>query len=354
MKKYSSIEEVQAYFENPAIDQSKLKKLILGLDSLLDDRESKLYFEEKESFVIGSLVDAMLTHEKEDFEKLYYASTIASKPSDALMSIVNMVYDNVSHGRSFPVTGNLSDCERQIIDSLEYHNYQPKWTMPVKVAKILELSPYFDDLKASFGKQVISLEEANLSKAISESLMTIPIVKAAINDSLGADYEIYFQYPVYFEYMGIKSKGLIDIFIVDRKHKTAWIIDVKTTAMKTLSFFDSIMKYRYDLQLAFYRRGVQTVFGEDWIVHCMFVVESTTRLGTPLQYSCSLPLLHQAEIGRDAIAVDGVTIKRELKGFKQLMKEYLYYQKSGFQRDILFEKQSAGRFIIGPEGIIEP
>lgn len=354
MKKYSSIEEVQAYYENPAIDQSKLKKLILGLDSLLDDRESKLYFEEKESFVIGSLVDAILTHEEADFKKLYYASTIASKPSDALMSIVNMVYDNVSHGRAFPVTGNLSDCERQIIDSLEYHNYQPKWTMPVKVAKILELSPYFEDLKASFGKQVISLEEANLSKAISESLMTIPLIKAAVNDSFGLGYEIFFQYPVYFEYMGVKCKGLIDILIVDRAHATAWIIDVKTTAMKTLNFFDSVMKYRYDIQLGFYKKGIKTVFGEISQVSCLFAVESTTRLGTPLQYLCNLELLLQAEMGRKEIIVDGVVIKKELKGFKQLMEEYIYYEKSGFQRDILFEKYKNGKFILGVKGIVIP
>lgn len=354
MKKYSSIEEVQAYYENPAIDQSKLKKLLLGLDTLLDERESKLYFEEKESFVIGSLVDTMLTHEEDDFKKLYHASTITSKSSDTLVSIVNQVFDmRMAEGGVKPEQ-KLADFEREIMDAIEYHNYSPKWSMPVKVQKVLAVSEYFEDLKASQGKQIISQEELGLSKAITGSLATIPLIKAAISDSFGPGYEIYFQYAVYFEYLGMKSKGLIDILIVDRAHKTAWIIDVKTTAMKTLNFFDSIMKFRYDIQLGFYKKGIKAVFGEDWTIHCLFAVESTTRLGTPLQYYCDESLLIQAEHGRAEVVVEGCVIRKKLKGFKQLMEEYIYYEKTGFQKDILFEKQDAGRFIIGPEGIIEP
>ena len=41
---YSSLETIQAYFEKPDLDQSHLKRLLLGPRAFLDEREKKLYF----------------------------------------------------------------------------------------------------------------------------------------------------------------------------------------------------------------------------------------------------------------------------------------------------------------------
>ena len=48
---YSSLETIQAYFEDDSLDQSSLKKLLLGPANFINEKERKLYFEESESLV---------------------------------------------------------------------------------------------------------------------------------------------------------------------------------------------------------------------------------------------------------------------------------------------------------------
>ena len=361
MKKYSSIEEIQEYFERPDIDQSKLKRLILGLDALMDERESKLYFEEKESLIIGSVVDCLMTNQEGDFEKRYHISTLVSKPSDSIKSVVNQVYDysRISMEDSLEAWKKLPLAYHNslIVAAIEQQGYQNNWKMDTRVNKILEQSDYFDDLKEATGKQVLSLEEYSLAQQIVDSLGNLGIIKLCkeADSKASEDYEVYYQYPIYFTYQGEACKGLIDILVVDRKSGKYYIIDVKTTFGRTLDFFSSVMKYRYDIQLAFYREAVSIAFGVPFDkIGCLFAVESTSRLGTPLVYNCSQSLLNQGAYGRKAVVVDGVTIKKEIKGYSQLMELYSYYMQTGFnQEKVIAEAKNPNYLTLDINGIME-
>ena len=78
---------INDYYNSGRISQSKLKLLLLGPKKFVERRDSSLYFEEKESLIIGSAVDCLLT-QSEEFEKDYYISSLEEKPSDIIKSIL--------------------------------------------------------------------------------------------------------------------------------------------------------------------------------------------------------------------------------------------------------------------------
>lgn len=363
MKHYSSLEEIKAYFERPEVDQSRLKRLILGLEGFLDDRESKLYFEEKESFIIGSLVDCKITNREEDFDKQYHISTLIEKPSDTLKSIINYVYDKsleLSTDEETWKNSQLSDYRDLILESINLHNYQPTYKEQTKIDKVVACSAYFNDLQLSAGKQVVSLEEYSVAETVSQSLVTIPIIEGCIRDYPESsvefnEFDVYFQLPIYFTYKGVKCKALLDILIVDKVNNEYWIIDLKTMAGRTSDFFNSVMKYRYDIQISFYREAVMSKFGiGKEKTTCLFAVESTIRPGTPIAFACNEALLTQGEMGRGPIALGDVVLRQEIKGFSQLIDTYLYHESKGFVEDKIAEvAREKGLLTLGVNGIVE-
>lgn len=352
MKHYSKIEDIEEYFQSSDIDQSKLKRAGLGLNALLDDRESKLYFEEKESLLIGSLVDCFITHTEEDFEKLYYVSSLVSKPTDSMKSIITWVFD-----RSLELVEDLEewfkmelkDFPELILQAFTEHAYQERWTTSTKIDNTVKFSEYFNELKNARGKTVLSLEEYTLAKQIQESLNSLKILNAP------EDFEVYYQLPIYFMYKNKKSKALLDILIVDKKNKSLWVIDIKTTARGTLDFPFAVSKYRYDIQISYYLKAVKSIEEyTDYKMDCMFVVESTTHLGNPLVFLCTEDLLKEGEFGREPIYIGDTLIKQRVLGFSQLMDKYKYYESTGFTQEKeteIFNKQ--GYLILGKEGIEE-
>lgn len=354
---YSTKQQIQDYFDNPALDQSMLKRLLAGPSTMFDEREQKLYFEEKDNIVIGSLVDALATHKPGTLEEEYYISTLDSKPSDTLMSIVKQIFDaNLNEMLSlYPEEDlnehlkdiNLSNLTGLIEESIIAHNYQPGWKMETKVNKILEQELYFEELKNGYGKNLISYGEYSLGLTIFESLRNLSFLRdllsddSAVNPGLRDGGDIYFQYPMYFTYKGVECKGLIDILYINKKTGKAIIFDIKTTAYRTLEFFSSVMKFRYDIQLGFYRKALMTLFPEITDCKTVLLVESTNPqyIGNPVAYLLKPELLEQAEFGSKPIEVEGRIIKKGVTGFSTLMDNYLYYLEHGFDKErILVER----------------
>ncbi len=61
------LERVQQYFNSSEISQSQLKALLNGVGAFHTiKKEGELYYEEKESLIIGSAVDCILTERNKD------------------------------------------------------------------------------------------------------------------------------------------------------------------------------------------------------------------------------------------------------------------------------------------------
>jgi hypothetical protein len=147
------------------------------------------------------------------------------------------------------------------------------------------------------------------------------------------NYDVYLQYPIYFEIEGIECKALPDMIIIYKKSNTVQIIDLKTTSETTTNFIRSIRKYRYDIQLAWYslavfgkqspfRTEIEGVKNKEYL----FLVETTlpTEIGNPAIYSLSQHCIQLA------ISGDYECGKVTRPGILQLLSDYKYYKENGF------------------------
>jgi hypothetical protein len=242
-------EEIDEYFGSGRLNQSKLKNIIKGV-SYLEKDEKKLYYEEKGHFIIGSAVDTILSQGDLAFERQYHPSLV-KKPSDAIKSIVQWVFDNYE----VPGVQELQYLERYILDACDYHAYQKNWKEETRINKIiLEGSSYFSDLIQSKGKQVISKIENDIIDNIVMSFRSHKFTAEYFKDE--KDVDIFYQVPIYFTYMGEDCKALLDMIIIDRYNEVIYPIDFKTTGGNVLSFPGAVKSLRYDIQAAFYTEAL--------------------------------------------------------------------------------------------------
>ena len=342
----------QEYRAHPAISQSQLK-LLLGPDPSLFNtvREPELYFEEKKHFIIGDAVDCQLTKSVEEFNNKFHISNLQNKPSDTIKSIVNQVYDHVKeiHGREVQTIDRYSNA---ILDSCNDHNYQPNWKTETRIAKVVEAWEYWEDLKQAEGKVVLSTEENNLISQIVMSIRTNPITAPYFKED--KDVEIRYQVAITFTLLEVECKALLDMIIIDHNKKTVQPIDIKTMGDQTLYFPKSLRQRRYDIQAAFYTRALlsRVEFQDYEILPFKFIVESTTKPGNPLVFTCNDELLSIGRVGREEyLYPESGLLVPEIKGFHQLIEDYKWYVENGFEekREVV---EAQGELEIDWNGII--
>ena len=198
-------------------------------------------------------------------------------------------------------------------------------------------------IRVSTHSYIVSSEEITLARYIAESMLSKKNVLRFIKDfnsPLFEDWEIHYQKPLYFKYKDIDCKALPDILLINNQDKLISIIDIKTTALKTLDFYQAVSKYRYDIQLAFYKLALETLF-PGYFINAKFIVDSTTQPGNPIKLEVTDNLLKQGKQGRESIFIQDTIIKRKLKGFDELIDDYKFYMSRGFETDrIIVEKEN--------------
>lgn len=342
-----------SYFEHPAISQSQLKCLLIHPRAWTNQRESELYFEEKKHFVIGSAVDYYLTQPDKEFSEKYHISSLQNKPSDTIKSVINQLFDTITEQFDIKDIGNItySGYKLLILQCCDAHEYQMNWKEQTRINKICEHYEYWEDLKQAYGKTVISQEESDLIDKIVMSLRTHETTSKYFNKA-----EIKYQVPIYFDYLDVQCKALLDMVIFDRKNKTIQPIDIKTMGDYTLNFPKSLRKRRYDIQAAFYTEALKWLYPDYKILPFKFIVESTIEPGQPLVFTCNSSLLEMGKNGRaEKHLVDdlGEVYQRlqEIKGFTQLLKLYKYYSTNGFELDQV-SKENNSELTLDWSGII--
>jgi len=352
-------EEIDKYFESDAVSRSDLVSLLGGLDNFLAEKkkeEESTIYKEKRGIILGSAVDTILTGEEDAFSKKYYISQLDNKPSDVEMNIVRMVFDLVSEEENFnPETcPPLANHEWAIQEAIEYFNWQANWKLPTRIHKIIEKgSEYFMDLIKAFGKQVLSQEEFFIVNDVVNSLRTNPRTKEYFDRQSYAraeNIDVYYQLPIYFTFRGLECKVLLDMVFVYKNPKTGLIesikpVDLKTMSGNTIDFPSHLRRFRYDIQSSFYTFALTKrfqVFEKDIELRPFeFVVESVTNIGNPLVFKVSKNLSEIGRYGRKEMrsidlnpkAVDNVFLSKEIKGFEQLLEDYLYYSNTGWKEE---------------------
>jgi hypothetical protein len=265
----TSPDKIAKYFQSEGISQSKLKLVSKGVDFYLANKEklaeSDKYFDEPaEHFIIGSAVDCKVTEGDEVFNQKYKTSTLTSKPSDTLISIMRYVFDKII-ASDIPVNVNgivtidattvfpLTSYSNYIIEACEVEKYQPRWGADAKINAVTkDTGEYWNEMIASVGKQILTLEQFNLVQRIAASFEVL-LSQYIVNENV----DIFFQFPLY-NYLSsncennIDCKGLADIIIIDHSYRTIKIIDLKTMGDSVINFLTQLRRRRYDIQISFY------------------------------------------------------------------------------------------------------
>jgi hypothetical protein len=331
------------YYQNPALSQSKLKLLLTNPTLFETVREPEMFYEEKKHFVVGSAVDCLLTT-PDIFDETYHISDVHSKPSDTIKSILNQVYSCVNEDEEILTIDQYHDLIIQFCDS---HEYSMAWKNATRFNKVCEGYEYFEDLKSSKGKQVLSVDEKTLIDSIVMSIKSNEVTGAYLQEVKGLHK--HYQLPLYFEYEGEDCKALLDLVIFDHDSKIIEPIDFKTLGDYVLNFPKAMRQRRYDIQAAFYTEALKAKYPDYTILPFKFIVESTINPGTPLVFTCHPQLLRIGKVGRPAgytevKHLDGTSYSlrvQEIKGFHQLIELYKYYTSNGFELDqVIREKNS--------------
>lgn len=342
----STVQEINDYISSPALNQSKLKLLIVGADAFKEVKEPDLFFEEKEHFVIGKAVDDFITMGEEHFNQSYYISS-NSKPSALIMSIVQQVFQSRSNDDWF---------EQDLDPAIDAHSYQPNWKPETRIKKVSEEGEqYWSELVQSEGKQVLSVEQDMKVKQITTQLLTHSNTR---NLFISEDkIDIYYQLPIYFELEGISCKALLDMVVIDHNAEDIFIYDIKTIGDYTKNFDKQCLKRRYDIQASWYMEAVMqwmdSKFPNYFLNPPAFIVASTTKDCSPLQYVVDIDFLNVGKRGMSLIyeyelANENRIKSNKIKGWQELLSDYKWYNEFGWEEDKEVV-ESGGTFIIGSD-----
>lgn len=341
-----SKEEIEEYRNSSAINQSKLKLLLVSVDTFKEVKEPEMFFEEKEHFVIGKGVDDFITMGQDYFDQEYYLSN-NSKPSATVMSIVQQVFQSRSSDDWF---------EQDLLSAIDAHAYQPNWKPETKIKKVSEEGEqYWLELIQSEGKNVLSIEQYTKIQSIVNQLLEHPHTKLIFQEENNVDF--YYQLPIYFEEEGLQCKALLDLVIVNHNTQAITPYDIKTIGDYTKFFDYQCKKRRYDIQAAFYFEAISEWrdrnFPEYDLYPFSFIVASTTKQCPPLEFVTDIEFLNVGKYGYEAVTLYNVG-EEELetgtivKGFTQLLDEYKWYEENGWDVDKeIFD--AAGVFYLGSD-----
>jgi len=357
--------EIDKYFDSDAQSQSQLKKLLGGIGPYLasKEEEKKMFYEEKGHFIIGSAVDMLLTGEENEFKKKYHVSELIKKPSDVEMSIINWVFDDVvklSDGKPIlELSAYPGSLEASIIEH-EWYGGKPgeKRTQGL----IEKANEYFEDLKKSLGKQILTATESKLINDIVFSLKSNSRTEKFFNRKQiekTPNITVYYQLPIYFYYRDIYCKALLDILVVVTDDSGNIIsvqpFDLKTMNGSTLKFMSSLKSFRYDIQASWYVTALlsnnssfelEGKITKDILKPFTFIVESNSYPGQPLLYELDNNVITIGQIGIKELkvkpSIDGqeYVVIRGTVGFEDLLDIYDYQNENEWKEEEIITKNN--------------
>lgn len=306
--------QLESYKTMEGVTQSYLKTFINPLQPIREVEAEELYYEEKKHFIIGDLVDMLITRDISDVYEDYFIDTLEKKPSKRLMSIAHRVYD------ADPYL-SLEDSDNNILIACKEQDYLQTWGEEAILNHIKKgiVCNYHEALILSNDKITVSREEFELSQIIAENIKGGEYTKKyfIINEEENKDIE--YQKIVQFTWKETLIKGLLDMVIFDHDNMTIQPIDIKTIGAAVLEFRNRVNR-RYDIQAATYSQGLKENYPKYEILPFKFIVESTKRPGIPLVFTMTPEATH--------IALHGDK-KRDIKGLFQLISDYKYHSKLG-------------------------
>ncbi len=288
------------------ISYSFLQKLELG-PQYINVRE-----EEQDYFVIGSLVDALLTEPDKIDEKFCFY--LDEKISPSVKKIVD---------RLFLRKKNLTEAD--ILEVAKDMKYGDGWKPETVIRKVKEDGEaYLKFLDECRKKTVVTRMYYDIAHKVVASLKDDPFTREELK-SYYKDVEVLTQMRIDWNYSNIPATSRLDYLFIDHKNKKLIPKDLKTTGSPVYEFPKSYINWGYYTQAAFYTEAVgywksqRSEFKYYTIEPFKFIVESTKIVGSPMVFECSA---HDLYCGKWGGKIRG---GKTSKGFDKLVSEYKWY-----------------------------
>lgn len=249
------------------------------------------------SAIEGSLIHCLLL-KPESFDSTY-ALSVANLPNENQREVVNRVYEHVKEMRKAGDNRTeLVEYPNAIIDVLKDMNlYQTLKTDAQRLDKIIsnpKAVEYYNMLRSSESKIIISQETYDFCKQVVEKITTNPMVM----DAMGYFADMFNGITKFneIELVAITGeykfglRGFIDNLVFDPTLKVIRVNDVKKTSKTLSNFEDSIDYFNYWLQASIYRILVENTYKsmeqyKDWDIEFRFIVIDPYMQIAPIKVS---------------------------------------------------------------------
>lgn len=298
----------QEYRQHPALNYSLLKTLDFNPKLVLNRAPL-----ESDSLLAGSVVDCLLTGTEEEFKNKFVISDLSTTPTGQVLQFTEKL---ASAGI------DTLEIRQQIYKDLgikspaTYEGFLKKWEENNGPVYLSFLQSLKGNKKAV--TPAMHTECDNLAKVLKEHEFTSTYF------NLGLDREFLNQFAIIFHIEEVQCKALLDKIIVDHLEKTIRPLDIKTTSEYLSNWLStSFLKYRYDMQAAFYTAAVtawRDVFYPNYsVLPFRFLVGSFAQPNTPMVYEVSEKDLKAG--------MNGGTLPsgKKMRGVLDLITDYLWH-----------------------------
>jgi hypothetical protein len=349
--------EIKKYFEDDSLNQSSLKQLKNGINNFLEFKRKGI--KKTDSLLLGSLFDFFITNDEKDFNDTFFIDHI-----DSLTGLIKEVFESILkfsdsiNNKESNIDVFFKKNEEKIKEIIDDKKYCQNMSLEVRINRIKnKCKDIFKSEIENKGKQIVPYEIYHKAKNLSEKFKNENDFKKYLEPSIyykekysnngyiiiNMSTDIYFQKPIYFEYLNTKCKALIDILIVNKKNdkiSSVEIIDLKTTSENLKDFKKTCYKYGYDLQMAWYNKAVKYFINKKFLqdtkeidIKSKFIVQPTNNENQRAElFVCS-----------DKFIETGTNGSKNEIGIEGLMEEYVFHKNSNFKnRDMVFEQNKEG------------
>lgn len=331
----STQEDIQNYFDSPALNQSTLKIIERGVSEFLEAQATQDAVI-PDYLKIGSAVDCILTEGEEAFQAQFYVSTLDKTPSDGESKVLAEVKNQVAMFYTGHEKEPLESYRDAILTAVNACDYQKNWKDETRVNKIIaNCSDYWTMLTESDGKIILTEQDSMTIRDAVNRVQNSPIFDESLNPRKFADQpsdHICFQLPIFFTYKGVDCKAMLDCVRIYEHESQLEIypFDLKTTSGMLINFPNTIKRFRYDIQAQFYREALME-FAKRTYPHATsirihdfsFVAVSTTEHGYAAMFTLTSDYY-----------TNELVDNKDRMDLNQMMDKYIYQTQNGFENDM--------------------
>lgn len=328
----------------PDVNYRAIKSLNCSMIKLFDQDPIKFFEEYKmgkakkdkksTALLIGDMVDFYLLDCKGDYEEFTarfdekFALFEGTKGSGQVFILCDILFEVTQEDTQDGVV--KTDFATRFSEACRKVQAQDKYKKATEEKILADFEAnglqYFQTLLDNVGKSVVDISLVDKAKKVAELLKTDEFTKDLF-DSDTDDVEHFPKHVIEWEYMSIDCKSELDLIIVDHKNKVIYPKDLKTT-YDNENFEYGYLKYRYDLQAAFYRMAV-TYWAEEngmtdyRIDHMEFIVADTS-------YNNRRPIRFQTSKDDFEQSYSGFSVRgNKYKGLEEIVYEIIWAEESG-------------------------